>query len=89
MAIDTLFALPPAAQLCLGVLLLNWLLPFVTVRSACRREWSRAVPACAVSVGVAAVTLLVPDAGNVTAALRLCLAGSVATLATLAGLWDA
>ena len=89
MAIETLFFLPPALQLCLGVLFLNWLLPFVTVRSACRREWSRTVPACAVSVGIAAVTLLLPDAEGIAALLRLCLAGGVAALATLAGLWDA
>jgi len=89
MAIETLFFLPPALQLCLGVLFLNWLLPFVTVRSACRREWSLTVPSCAATVGVAAVTLLLPDADGVTALLRFCFAGGVASLATLAGLWDA
>lgn len=88
MVIETLLSPPPALQLCLGVLLVNWL-PFVTVRSACRREWSPTVPSCAATVGVAAVTLLLPDADGVTALLRFCLAGGVASLATLASLWDA
>lgn len=89
MAIEDLFHLPPPVQLCLAVLFLNWLLPFVTVRSACRGEWSWAVPASTVSIGVAAVTLLLPDADGVTALLRLCIAAGIATVAAISGVRDA
>lgn len=89
MAFETLLHLSPPVQLCLAVAFLNGALPFVTVRSACRREWSWTVPASLVGVGIAAVGLPLPDADGVTALLRLCLAGSIAATATIAGMRDA
>lgn len=87
--IENLLQLSPTAQLAWAVFFLNGLLPFVTVRSACRREWSWLGPLIAATLGVASVTMILPDAGNLTALFRLCLAGTATVVAAVAAVLDA
>jgi hypothetical protein len=89
MAFETLLHLSPPAQLAWAVFSLNGLLPFFTVRTACRREWSWVRPFIAVTLGVASVTIVLPDAGNLTPLFRLCLAGTATVAAAVAAVLDA
>ncbi|UIF88590.1 hypothetical protein [Cupriavidus sp. UYPR2.512] len=89
MAIENLLHLSPTAQLAWAVFFLNGLMPFVTVHSACRREWSWVRLFIAVTLSVASVTIVLPDAGNLTPLFRLCLAGTATVAAAVAAVLDA
>ncbi|GMG95030.1 hypothetical protein RN01_21350 [Cupriavidus sp. SHE] len=89
MAIENLLHLSPTAQLGWAVFFVNGLLPFFTVRSACRRELLWVVPLIAATLGVASVTIILPDAGNLTALFRLFLAGTATVVASVAAVLDA